>query len=297
MEHVTSLSTDHDEAFYASLARCHQLAVVQRKRNASLLCPYPVYAFQRVHVFEEPETSRALRQGAYRKQVLGSHPFVSRPPSPEADVTRATINARATPFVFDHKLKGQVIVPGATYVEIALASVHELYLNDLDKLSSTTHLIVGANFAKAKFLTKTSVEAELYVKCFPDSPDKFTVDITNDGSLHATATVSVAASSDQSFQRLDLDALTSQTDVQFTQTELYDKLASLGFTYGDSLRCIQSGRMNSRQCLVKLVTPAGTDVKHTHIHPSILDSVLQACIMFPTEADVIQHGQLLPWPV
>ena len=240
----------------------------------------PTYPWQTRRFWNEtPEAAEDLH---YRPV----HPLLGQPvtgahPAWEVELSTATL-----PFLADHRVQGSIVVPGAVYVEMALAaaavtygstcSVDDLVFHRALVLDDTCDPIVRTTLDEAKgtveftaftatgdgeFGWLVAATAELNTLPSPPAPDRATED------AHA--------------EHLNAD-------------EFYTRTVSLGFEYGEMFRPVRDVGGAHTWARAKLTIPSGVigEIDDYHFHPVLIDGAFQA--LFGTTAVVGEQDAYLP---
>ncbi|MCX7366149.1 MAG: SDR family NAD(P)-dependent oxidoreductase, partial [Alphaproteobacteria bacterium] len=183
-------------------------------------------------------------------------------------------------FLADHRVQGRQVLPGVAHLEMMRAAA--------------SHAGTGAH-PPGEILRLKDV---VWIKpAIVEEPKRLRVDLTpgphggsrcvisSDGETHSEGTVlSIAASQPQ----LDLAALRAQSGwKRFDADACYRLFGATGLDYGPAHRGIAELHVGAGQVLARLVLPqavAGT-LGRFILHPSLLDSALQASIGFALGAE------------
>ncbi|XP_033855437.3 phenolphthiocerol/phthiocerol polyketide synthase subunit C-like [Acipenser ruthenus] len=182
------------------------------------------------------------------------------------------ISTDATPYIYEHKNNGVVIVPGAFYVELGLASVMasvrpKLQLSAMQlSISFLSPCIVSQNLTELKImLEQHKGEATFKVK----SPV----------ATHASGNIQSCCENLVEEKNLSLEFIYKRCALVVKSEEVYEKLSGVGFQYGSVFR--QLGDVHYGEELQEAVTrinvPEEVIVQlHEYcIHPVVLDYFLQ----------------------
>ncbi|MDD9943607.1 MAG: alpha/beta fold hydrolase, partial [Myxococcales bacterium] len=244
----------------------------------------PTYRFAHQHYWLEGGAGRAEQGG------LGhhAHPWLGRG-GPLADSTSrvytAEISRVQVPFLADHRVFDQVIVPGTALLETARAAARELDTQDgtwhVADLTIHRPLQLANEDGASGVALQTSLrrgdagEGTLRIHSAPvqDNAPR------GQWTLHASARLLEAdphvngSHAAPGMPPADEHAL----DV----SELYDDLAELGLGYGDGFRCLRAAWRDDRGLWAKLELPEvlhGTATPYG-LHPALLDSALHAVFL------------------
>ncbi len=184
-----------------------------------------------------------------------------------SDAWVSHIDAEVVPFLGDHEIDGNVIFPGAGYVEIAFAIGKKLW--DAEQIEIRDMDIVQAMFLSTEHLT------EVQTRYFPETG---TFEVSSrrrlsgeDWALNAKGRIFRAVSNsapDQQVQRRESEA-------SFDADTLYGLARSFGMNYGPSFR------------RVKVIEKVGENACRVHLQDGI---VAHDFSMHPAELDACFHG-------
>ncbi|AVV44101.1 polyketide synthase [Streptomyces sp. P3] len=259
-------------ALFAHGAEPDWAALLPRARAV----PLPTYAFQRQR-FWLPTVASAGDPGAAGLHSA-DHPFLA------AEVARAgsddllftgRLSLRSHPWLADHTVLGQVILPATGYLDLALHVGDRTDRAHLGELTLLTPLVVPAEGA-----------AHLQV----------TVDAADDRGHRAFAVWSRPSADDGEWQRHaqgvlaprppsvpadDLAAWPPPGASLVSDEDPYPAFAAAGFAYGPSFRGL--GRVWERgeevYAEVALPEPYRQDAARHALHPALLDAAVQALLV------------------
>ncbi|RDG38101.1 type I polyketide synthase, partial [Streptomyces corynorhini] len=236
----------------------------------------PTYAFQRQR-FWLPTAAPAGDPVAAGLRAA-EHPFLA------AEVARAgsddllftgRLSLREHPWLADHTVLGQVILPATGYLDLAVHVGDRTGCGHLSELTLLTPLVVPADGA-----------AHLQV----------TVDAPDDHGRRAFAVWSRAEAGDEDWQRHaqgtlapqptsapadDLTAWPPPGAVVVSETAPYEDFAAAGFAYGPSFQGLGTvwERGDERYADVALPEPYREAAARHVLHPALLDAAVQALLL------------------
>ncbi|XP_060602185.1 phthioceranic/hydroxyphthioceranic acid synthase-like [Ruditapes philippinarum] len=231
------------------------------------IVPVPRYIFQKTKMLHIPNGKRRLLNGNVN-QCSAVHLFTRRNIDGTPNFT-IHLDKENTPFVYDHFLFNSVLVPGATYVEAALEI-------GFQKSSLTAFEIsVSVEFMNT-CMPKNENECVIDVDVTDKKSDEYTFFVKKDGKLLAQGEISPRK--DSTMQLLNIQTIKDRCQEHRTKDESYECLNKLHFRYGESLSVIQQSWASSNECIVEFSLPDSVmkQRKVTHLHPSVIDGLLQA---------------------
>jgi acyl transferase domain-containing protein len=205
------------------------------------------------------------------------HPLLGQRMSAAHPTWELELSPRLLPYLADHRIQENVLVPGAAFVEMALAAAREVF-------GAGAYAVEELAFRKALFLTEASDPRVQTVL----NPQQATVEIysytpTASGearwTLHATARLRQSSPSAM-VTRLDLAAISRECSGQTSREEFYQQSQEMGFQYGPAFQAIQHVDTGTGIALGQLQVPASVeaDLATYTFHPSLLDAAFQVLL-------------------
>ncbi len=223
----------------------------------------PGYAWQR-KVFAPAPTSEALDlcSPAPRHPLLGTR---LRQGTPE---WRNLIDAATVPYLADHRIDGEVVVPASAFAEMALAVAREAYpigpigLEDFDLLAWLTLPPDQMRELSVRLQSEAS-RVEIWSRA------RFG---TGEWTLHATGRIVRVASAVPALPTMP------QLPTLLTADAVYARAQASGVSYGPAFRLVRGGARSSTHITVDLAPVAAADeseIRHI-LHPIALDAAFHA---------------------
>ena len=192
-------------------------------------------------------------------------------------------------FLADHRVQSQKILPGVAYLEMARAAValatstgdfstigfKNIIWQQPLVIDGTENPVHIGLFAKQN----SQVSFEIYTGDEYDSSDRFP-DRQN-RTVHCQGIAIFKIADSESY--LDLDDLHRKTDRNhFTPEQCYQAVMAMGIDYREGHQGIAAVHVGNDQILAELSLPASVldNYQQFILHPSLLDSALQAAIGF-----------------
>ncbi|XP_069133106.1 phthioceranic/hydroxyphthioceranic acid synthase-like isoform X2 [Argopecten irradians] len=211
------------------------------------------------------------------RTTQSSHLFVERAGGDEIRF-KINISPTTTWFLYEHVVSGTIVVPGAFYIDVALQIAMEFGIKGQKNIS------VSAQFVQPLHLNKAEpCKAEAYVEHLDDGL-----------SIHVlknkvtSARCQIRESDGHSLETVDVEAIRKRCTVHQSATETYQNLKRLGFSYGSELKILGNALKSDNECLVqmKLTDRIIKDIDATHLHPAILDGLLQTTGVFNLQTNI-----------
>ncbi|KAK3601938.1 hypothetical protein CHS0354_034573 [Potamilus streckersoni] len=193
---------------------------------------------------------------------------------------KVNIDEEETPFVFDHYVQGKVIVPGAFYADVGLQIGKDLLQKPIQELQ------VELEFLKTLPVNSTtSTEIDISVEMNENVKGELFCEFEAFSQGYVRARGRVKSSLHRRPKRCDIEHTKTLFSSHLTKDEVYRRLENFGFKYGETFSIIEDCAVKSGECLAKFKIPSKvmSTLKTTHVHPAILDGMLQTCALATKE--------------
>jgi len=269
---LPSLRRNQGERFtmLSSLGRMHIKGVKVNWRTIydrqAYGAKFPVYAWNRDHNWQQSEMVHDFLFGSEDHPLLGTQ--TSNPcPSWESQINNVMV-----PFLRDHVIHNQILLPSTVFVEIVLNLAKE-HMKCTFPILEDVHLLKAAFVPEHNNLTlRTSYDSEeLSFKIHTqEETDRKT------WKLNGYGTILPPQESEPS--RLSLDKVRSRFRKKWSQKQCYEKFKNVGIEYGPSFRGISMLYLGKEEALAEIVLPESVrkDLNKYQFHPAALDMCLQA---------------------
>ncbi|MGW6774009.1 SDR family NAD(P)-dependent oxidoreductase [Streptomyces sp. NPDC055037] len=296
---IALLRADHaeDATLLAGLARAH---TVGARVDWTSLFPgagpgpgagrveLPTYAFQREHYWLAPEVrtdARSLGLDPARHPLLATSVALA---DREELVSTSRLSLRSHPWLADHSISGTVLVPATGFLELALAA------GDLADAGQLAELTLEAPLPLPE---RGAVRVQLAVAP-PDATGlrSFTVhsrpDTGDDDLQPWTRHVSGALGTVPAGEGEGLRQWPPADAVARPVTDLYERLAGLGYEYGPAFRGVRAVWQGEGVIYAEVALPADQREAAARfgMHPALLDSVLHPLVLH--RADPGEPGRI-----
>ncbi|CAM5391644.1 SDR family NAD(P)-dependent oxidoreductase OS=Streptomyces chartreusis OX=1969 GN=CP983_04235 PE=4 SV=1 [Streptomyces chartreusis] len=255
--------------------------------------PLPTYAFQRQRYWLEP--SRAAADARGLGLAPAEHPLLGAAVTVAGSDTlllTSRLSVRTHPWLADHVVAGNVVVPGTALVELALQAGDRAGCGRLAELTLQAPLVLPPDGGVTVQITveppaTDEVEARtLHIYARPDdaAPDQ-------PWTAHATGLLDDAATTPPAAP--ELRAWPPAGARELALDGLYERLHQSGLSYGPTFRGLARAWTSGDDLLVEaaLPEPATGQATAFGLHPALLDSVLHALALRAGEG----QGALLPF--
>ncbi len=246
----------------------------------------PTYPFDRQRYWLP-----AIEAGNVAPQAETLHPLLHRNTSDLAEQRFTTTLTGREFFLADHRVRGQTILPGVAYLEMAREAADQgarvLWEREAQSFTVSLDQVV---WGRPAVVPRDGLS--LHITLFPEdrrqasaSDVRIAYEIYSDssddgqrivyGRGYATLGPTLPATT------LDLTALQRACDRgTISADQCYAALATMGLDYGPTLRAIDVLYMGQDQVLARLCLPPSVDDIGDRfvLHPSLMDGALQAAI-------------------
>ena len=262
----------------------------------------PTYPFQRQRYWWDEASIPSMEpKAAKQTHPLGKatgHPLIGDCLSLAGSKEKhfhSQLSAESPKYLRDHRILGQVVLPGAAYVEMAIAAARHWQTNK-EKFVAVTLKRVAIEKA---LVFSGNQQSTLQVSLIPDGMDRAEIQIFSlsplDGETatrHATATVvrsETAVTEQPLLSNFQMALLAHPVAI----APYYQTLNEQGLNYGSNFQAIQQLWQKDRQALsqIRLAEDSSTNEPYS-LHPALLDGCFQT-IGTAVKADPTQ-GTYLP---
>ncbi|MFF3441529.1 type I polyketide synthase [Streptosporangium sp. NPDC002721] len=250
----------------------------------------PTYAFQHRHFWLEERTAQAGDVGAAGLGAAG-HPLLGAAvplAGAEGVLLTGRLSLRTHPWLADHAVNGQVILPGTSFVELALRAGDEVGCDLVDELTIQAPLTLPERGAVQLQLAVGAPDDEgrrtLAVHARPDgglSDDPWTC---HAAGVLATGPARRPVPDTTAWPPADAEAV----DV----SGMYGLLAEAGLGYGPTFQGLRAVWTRGEEVFAEVALPEGTDTGGFGLHPALLDAALHSVALHETGA---QAGPQMPF--
>ncbi len=286
---IGTLQRDADDTvtFHTQLAAVGQ---TQPRTANGRLADIPVTPWQHVQFWV---TDRSAMSG-----LVASHPLLGmhvEVPSSQDHVWQADVGTEVCPWLGDHKVFGQAIMPAAGFAEIALAAASEAFGLPVDALS-----ISQLEIEQMLDLSEhTQVTTQLTRRA--DNKTRIEIYSRSGGtwSRHAVAKAEAAEASAPTV-RPERDGRTAQqggTDIN--PADLYALLRQTGQHHGPAFAALTRIHRHSDGFVESEITLSEDAPRHQgyRIHPAMLDAALQSLAAAASDDEIARSAESSYLPV
>ncbi len=188
------------------------------------------------------------------------------------NVFESELSAKNPEYILDHVVYGKVIMPGAGYVEMALAAGFEILgaPSAVKEISIERPLVFnGDKSVKIQIKVGEEENGLMAFEIFSHSEE-------GGWRTHASGKISLATPFERSEE--SLAEIKSRMNQNVSVDEIYNTYRTGGIEYGPNFRAIQSVKRGKGELLAEIKLPAGlqSQTNSYRLHPVILDNCLQS---------------------
>ncbi|OBH78689.1 polyketide synthase [Mycobacterium scrofulaceum] len=254
-------------------------------RDAGRPLKLPLYPWQSKRYWNE--TQEAAEDLHYNPV----HPLLGQPvggavhPTWEVELSTAML-----PFLADHRVQGSVLVPGAVFIEMALAAGQETY-------GTADHSVENLTLRRALVLDDTC-DPILRTTLDQDTGAlEFTAFTATAGgelkwTLTATAELNILPRSPERCDSLIGGGETTTIGGE----EFYARTQAVGLTYGEAFQTISGATAGNGWARARIVVPAVLrgEVDRYRFHPALIDGAFQTLLGAPILGREASENPYLP---
>ncbi|WP_171055593.1 type I polyketide synthase, partial [Nonomuraea sp. KC401] len=247
----------------------------------------PTYAFER-----EPYWPKSIQANADLNQLgmgQAGHPLLAATVSladGEGVLLTGRLSLKTHPWLADHLVNGQVLLPGTAFVELAVRAGDEAGCDLLEELTLQAPLVLPE---------RGGVQVQVAVGASDEDGRRvLTIHSRLDDepwTRHATGFLAkdtgTAAFAETSWPPAGATAVGADG--------VYELLSGIGVDYGPAFRGVQAVWRRDRELFAEVALPEGTETGGFGLHPALLDAALQPLAVgdfFPAQAT---GGPVLPF--
>jgi polyketide synthase PksN len=213
------------------------------------------------------------------------HPLLHKNSSDLSEQRYSSIFTGQEFFLMDHVVKRQRVLPGVAYLEMARAAM-DWATRYLEKGKARIRL---KNVVWGKSVAVGEESVQVHIGLFPEDTGDITYKIYSQSAERIGEPIvysqgsAVLLSSTKEVEIIDIEALQAECSQNvLSSTQCYEAFEKMGISYGSGHQGIKKVYVGSGQVLAKLALPSSvSDTKKQFVlHPSLIDSALQASIGF-----------------
>jgi acyl transferase domain-containing protein len=236
-------------------------------RHTARLLKLPLYPWQSKRFWNE--TQEASEDLHYNPV----HPLLGQPVSGVHPTWEVELSTASTPFLADHEVQGSTVVPGAVYIEMALAAARATY-------GSTDYSVDNLALRRALILDETC-DPVLRTTLNRDTGSlefaAFTATAGGDvkWAITATAELNTLLRPDRANTRRH-----AKPGTTIDRQEFYARARAVGFGYGDAFQTVAGITSGDGWAIADITTPVkiADEIDQYRFHPALIDGAFQTLI-------------------
>ncbi|WP_380283494.1 type I polyketide synthase [Kitasatospora purpeofusca] len=245
----------------------------------------PTYPFQRHRYWLRSDSGRDVADTGLEAV---EHPFLGAGTAladGQGWVLTGRLSLDAFPWLADHVVSGQILLPGTAFADLALTAGERAGCGQVEELILEAPLVFGpdepgrAAAARAVQVRVGAAEADgrrpvaVYSRA-ADAPS------TAEWLRHASGRLAEAAIDGFT----DLAVWPPQGAEQLDVSEVYPTLSASGLRYGPVFQGLRAAWRRGEEVFAEVALPEGAPTDGFAVHPALLDSALHAGALRDTEA-------------
>ncbi|MFI0424341.1 SDR family NAD(P)-dependent oxidoreductase [Spongiactinospora sp. 9N601] len=262
---IEALWSGLGRAWVSGVAVDWKTALAGRGRQVDL----PTYAFQRERYWLNPTTGTGDVTALGVQQA--GHPLLGALVAmPESDglVLTGRLSAGDQPWLADHAVLGQIMLPGTAFVELALHAADQVGCQGVEELTLENPLVLPAQGGRTVRVVVAAAEEPgrhemaVYSRAADDDP----------WTRHASGLLGTNPAAETA----DLTAWPPPAAEPIDVSGLYEALKARGYGYGPTFRGLRAAWLRGGELFAEVALPEGTEVAGYGLHPALLDAALHA---------------------
>jgi polyketide synthase PksN len=244
----------------------------------------PTYPFAKERYWVPENKNKSVNSSAVLMTAAAIHPLLHQNTSNFSEQRFSSTFTGQEFFLADHVVKGQRVLPGVAYLELARAAVDQA-VGVLEEGKSGIQL---KNVVWNQPIRVGEQAVQVHIGLFPEENGEISYEIYSQAEeTGAEPTVhsqgNAVLSSIRKVEMLDIKTLQAECNQSvLSATQCYEAFKARGIDYGPGYQGIEMVYVGATQVLAKLSLPPSVleTQEQFVLHPSLLDSALQASIGF-----------------
>ncbi|MBE9104445.1 SDR family NAD(P)-dependent oxidoreductase, partial [Nostoc cf. edaphicum LEGE 07299] len=259
----------------------------------------PTYPFQHQRYWCDSSVLQARKSFSYSQERIATlHPlFEKKLQSPliKEIVLESQFSTHSLPFLKDHRIYEQIIVPGASHLSMLLAAnelsfgTEKCVLEDVffpealalpEKENCTLQLVITPENKTEYSFKLISLESNV-----EDKESSYVVHAT--GKILTTTENEVNSNNAGTSKHNLIEELQARCPQNFASTQLFQILRQHQIQLGATFQCIESIWLGNEEVLGLIRVPEGLDeLEKYQLHPTLIDSCFQLLlVILPIEEE------------
>ena len=262
----------------------HDVAWDGIQRGSGRLLKLPTYPWQTKRFWNE---TREATEALFYHPV---HPLLGQKVSGLHPTWEAELSTVFNPFLTDHRVQGSIVVPGAVYVEMALAAANAVYRSthfSVDNVVLQRAVILDDTCDPILRTTLDEADGTVEFAAFTA-----TADGESKWAITATAELNVLPAR----PRPTTAPEGSEQVVRLDGADFYRRTGAIGFDYGDAFRAIRGVTAGEDWAVADITVPEAIadDLAAFRFHPALIDAAFQTLFGAPFLGQESNDDPFLP---
>jgi phthiocerol/phenolphthiocerol synthesis type-I polyketide synthase C len=278
------------DALWLALGRCYTAGVAidydALYLGDCVLMPLPAYPWQRERYWFIDNEGEGGAPPSRRK-----HPLLGKRLPATDGIWKNRLDPALLDWLADHVVQSSTVLPGAAYIEMAVASVWSTRDCDgveIEAFEIRRPLVIAAG---AEPSVETALSAE-------DGTFRLHASDTLGTALPPIVVARAVPLARAQSERVDsVDAIRARMGKRIDGAELYRRFTARGLIYGPAFRGIAGAWAGTDEALGHIAVPAAVaaELGDYHMHPALLDACLQVTLATVAEQpDEDRQGVYVP---
>lgn len=243
----------------------------------------PVHKFQKIQLWFEPEDLVYERLGNPTAPVLPGLRTASTSPEWETDINVGTL-----PWLNDHVVAGSILLPGAAFLDAALAAAAEITQLDypaLEDVEFISPLVITNSELPVLRMNVDEVTGRFVIRSKAS-------DSSQDWTLRARGRI-VNGKVMPKKSLAPVDHLNCETLFEVKNEQLYKKFDDLGLVYGPEFRRIERAELKGKDLVTAYIDGRVENNRH-RAHPAVVDCAFQCMAVWGALGNIDVDGPVVP---
>ncbi|PTL76611.1 type I polyketide synthase [Vitiosangium sp. GDMCC 1.1324] len=301
---VASLRRDQDDrhVLLESVAALHSHGVSVNLKQVNgeqgQVVPLPTYQWQRERYWVDAGMQVApLARGQSLKPGEVLHPLMGRSFSlsimPGTRCWEQTLSVEAVPYLSDHRVQGEVVVPGAAYVEMGLSAAAAVF-------GQKPYALEGASFERMLALPAKKART-VQVTLTEQQGGEATFQVSSQAEAgtgwvrHATGKLRQLGGAKEAARGEEPRKIRERCTVSMQGSAYYPLVEKQHIQYGPGFQGVQELWQGTNEVLgrVRLPDAAATQLAAYQLHPALLDASFQVlgALLFAPGGKLSEGGE------
>ncbi|MFN6560885.1 MAG: type I polyketide synthase [Nostoc sp. ChiSLP01] len=228
----------------------------------------PTYPWQRQRCWTKSTPASA------KSSLQKLHPLLDkqlRSPLSKDIFFESRFSTKLLPFLGDHLVYDEVVVPGACHLSLLLAAAKNTFKHSgctLENVVFPQALAIAQDGERIVQLALSAEDVNFAFKLISFEPEE-----ADNWAVHATGKVTAAVGESTIVSRFEVESRCTQ---ELASIQLYEALKERNIDLGTSFRWLNSIHLGEREALGCLKVPATIlDAVEYELHPTLIDSCFQ----------------------